>query len=347
EQASEKDEEKILEFLFAQFGLSEPISKSIKLTKGDAIELFCDNAKQGSNKYSTLAYDGDRLVGLCLCSLKDSDTEDTLVPAEVDFENHDCAEDIKKGPYKEHKANEIVTLVHALEDSLKRLIGKHKKVLKIDILSKGLGKALTRRAVEIALTERCDWVVTTATSSASQRIFAKAGLRVIYEIPYEHFRENGNPVFQNLYDGCSAGRAMAVNLFVCNIMQISLNTDDIYQHDGTANAIEFARKVAADYDARDIFEPFAIIDLDVVKKQLDLWKFALPSVKPYYAVKCNPDLNILKTLSANGACFDCASITEMHQILSNNLAASNEIILAHAIKSRQCIQYAIKNGITM
>ncbi|VDN27191.1 unnamed protein product [Cylicostephanus goldi] len=56
-QATEKDEEKILEFLFAQFAVSDPISKSIKLTKGDAIELFCDDARLGTNKYSTLIYD--------------------------------------------------------------------------------------------------------------------------------------------------------------------------------------------------------------------------------------------------------------------------------------------------
>ncbi|VDN26260.1 unnamed protein product [Cylicostephanus goldi] len=124
-------------------------------------------------------------------------------------------------------------------------------------------------------------------------------------------------------------------------------TDNIYRHDGTLSAIEFARKVAEDYDARDICEPFAIIDLDVVKRQLDLWNIALPSVKPFYAVKCNPDLNILRALSANGACFDCASVTEIKQIFLDNLAKGNEIILAHPIKSRQCIEYAIENGVTM
>ncbi|CAJ0591804.1 unnamed protein product [Cylicocyclus nassatus] len=124
-------------------------------------------------------------------------------------------------------------------------------------------------------------------------------------------------------------------------------TENVYQHYGSVNAIEFARKVAEDYDARDICEPFAIIDLDVVKRQLELWNFALPSVKPFYAVKCNPDLNVLKTLSANGTCFDCASITEIKLILSNNLAKGNEVIVAHPIKSWQCIEYAIENGVKL
>ncbi|KAL6741561.1 hypothetical protein Aduo_014801 [Ancylostoma duodenale] len=126
-----------------------------------------------------------------------------------------------------------------------------------------------------------------------------------------------------------------------------MKVEDICQHDGSISVTDFAKKVAADYDARDVYEPFAIIDLDVVKRQLDLWNFALPSVKPYYAVKCNPDLNILKTLSAYGACFDCASVTEMEQVLTNGLASSDGIILAHPIKSRQCIEYAMQNDITM
>ncbi|RCN41292.1 hypothetical protein ANCCAN_12753 [Ancylostoma caninum] len=58
-----------------------------------------------------------------------------------------------------------------------------------------------------------------------------------------------------------------------------MKVDDVYQHDGSVTVVDFAKKVATDYDARDVYEPFAIIDLDKVKQQLDLWNFALPSVK--------------------------------------------------------------------
>ncbi|KAK5966549.1 Ornithine decarboxylase [Trichostrongylus colubriformis] len=120
---------------------------------------------------------------------------------------------------------------------------------------------------------------------------------------------------------------------------------DVCQHDGTLEVEDYARNIAATYDSNGIQEPFSIIDLDVVKRNLDLWNTALPSIKPFYAVKCNPDLNILKTLSAYGACFDCASLPEMEKILSNGLATGEEIILAHPVKSRNCIEYAIRNGI--
>ena len=37
------------------------------------------------------------------------------------------------------------------------------------------------------------------------------------------------------------------------------------------------------------------------------WKSALPTVTPFYAVKCNEDPALLKTLAALGTGFDCAS----------------------------------------
>ncbi|VDN27190.1 unnamed protein product [Cylicostephanus goldi] len=110
----------------------------------------------------------------------EANTDDTLVKAQIDFENHDCAEEIKNGPYKEHKANAIKVLADALEDSLLRIIGKHKKMLKIHILcihkdyvGKGLGKELVRRTVEIAQAEECEWVVTAAMATVTQNLFAK------------------------------------------------------------------------------------------------------------------------------------------------------------------------------
>ncbi len=40
---------------------------------------------------------------------------------------------------------------------------------------------------------------------------------------------------------------------------------------------------------------------------------ALPTVTPFYAVKCNNDPALLKTLAALGAGFDCASKVSYHK----------------------------------
>ncbi len=42
-----------------------------------------------------------------------------------------------------------------------------------------------------------------------------------------------------------------------------------------------------------------------------MWRSHLPHVKPYYAVKCNPDPTLLQWLYRRGAAFDCASAREM------------------------------------
>ena len=48
------------------------------------------------------------------------------------------------------------------------------------------------------------------------------------------------------------------------------------------------------------------------------WREALPSVSPFYAVKCNDDPALLKTLAALGTGFDCASKV-VHSCTSNRM----------------------------
>ena len=56
-----------------------------------------------------------------------------------------------------------------------------------------------------------------------------------------------------------------------------------------------------------IEDPFYIVDLGIVSTQLARWRAAFPRVVPYYAIKCNPDPAIVRTLMSLGCNFDCAS----------------------------------------
>ena len=58
---------------------------------------------------------------------------------------------------------------------------------------------------------------------------------------------------------------------------------------------------------QDVEDPFYVVDLGCVFKLHTEWTRALPSVRPFYAVKCNGDRALLKTLAALGTGFDCAS----------------------------------------
>ena len=43
----------------------------------------------------------------------------------------------------------------------------------------------------------------------------------------------------------------------------------------------------------------------------------LPRVKPFFAIKCNPDPVLIKTLVVAGDCgFDCASLGEISSVLN-------------------------------
>ncbi len=46
----------------------------------------------------------------------------------------------------------------------------------------------------------------------------------------------------------------------------------------------------------------------------NIWTRELSHIRPYYAVKCNPDRTLLKTLASYGAGFDCASGRELMEV---------------------------------
>ena len=85
-----------------------------------------------------------------------------------------------------------------------------------------------------------------------------------------------------------------------------------------------------------------------IDTQWSLWKKELPTVQPFYAVKCNPEPVLLKTLLNRGAHFDCASIREVRDVkqhvpCSNHLSSS--VLYAHPMKSERDIRIIDELGI--
>lgn len=86
--------------------------------------------------------------------------------------------------------------------------------------------------------------------------------------------------------------------------------------------------------------PFYVVNLSKIINQLIKWKKLLHIVKPYYAIKCNPNPVIIKLLSTfKDVGFDCASKNEIASVLSQGVAPEN-IIFANPCKSYSQIQYA-------
>lgn len=102
------------------------------------------------------------------------------------------------------------------------------------------------------------------------------------------------------------------------------------------------------------FPPFFVCDFGEFKRQLNLWRAHLPFIKPYYAVKCNPNPEFVRFVAKSGNVgFDCASLDEINTVLKsyNELGLpveSTNIIYANPIKPISHLKYAssVKVGLT-
>uniref|UniRef100_A0A8C6SZJ6 ornithine decarboxylase n=1 Tax=Neogobius melanostomus TaxID=47308 RepID=A0A8C6SZJ6_9GOBI len=92
--------------------------------------------------------------------------------------------------------------------------------------------------------------------------------------------------------------------------------------------------------------PFYVGNLDSVFEKHQKWQTLLPRVTPFYAVKCNNNLAVLRTLSALGTGFDCASKREIEMVMSIGVTP-DKIIYAHATKPQSHIRYACAQGVDM
>ena len=88
---------------------------------------------------------------------------------------------------------------------------------------------------------------------------------------------------------------------------------------------------------------FYAISRQRVNTSMQLWKRSLPAVKPFYAVKCNPDPNLIRWLAEEGAGFDCASVNEVRIVKSVNRDA--DIVFANPCKSGDEIVEKVEAGI--
>jgi len=111
------------------------------------------------------------------------------------------------------------------------------------------------------------------------------------------------------------------------------------------DAKAYAQKFAALRDIENNDNPFTILNIDKLYEKVLEWQKRLPQIKPYYAVKCNNDPVILKTLASIGIGFDCASRGEIDMVVGTGLATGDNVIYANPCKTRSYIEHAAKCGI--
>jgi ornithine decarboxylase len=91
-------------------------------------------------------------------------------------------------------------------------------------------------------------------------------------------------------------------------------------------------------------QAFYVVDLGELTAAVAKWRELLPNVKPFYAIKCNPNPVILEALASFGLNFDCASEQEIRTIIEITKDPSR-IIFANPCKMSSQIRYARSNDV--
>ncbi len=87
-----------------------------------------------------------------------------------------------------------------------------------------------------------------------------------------------------------------------------------------------------------------VYDLNKFESLFKKWQKLMPDIKPFYAIKCNSNIEVIKKLSKLGTGFDCASKQEMTKVLNINKDPSN-IVFSNPCKYEEDIRFAFKHEV--
>lgn len=90
--------------------------------------------------------------------------------------------------------------------------------------------------------------------------------------------------------------------------------------------------------------PFYVVDMETLTDKVTEWKELFSRIKPFYAVKCNPDRTLLKFLAEADVNFDCASQKEMEMVLEIGVSPKR-ILYANPCKQESHLRFARDMGI--
>src|SRR5258708_10126387 len=92
--------------------------------------------------------------------------------------------------------------------------------------------------------------------------------------------------------------------------------------------------------------PCRVVDFDVVRETYHTFARALPDRRVFYAVKANPEPQVLKLLAELGSAFDCASVAEIDMAFAAG-ASPDRISYGNTIKKERDVAAAYARGIRL
>jgi ornithine decarboxylase len=100
-------------------------------------------------------------------------------------------------------------------------------------------------------------------------------------------------------------------------------------------------KILADLD---VPTPFLAGDLDVVEQTVRRFRAALPSVRPFYAVKCNSTPEVLRTMAGAETGFEIASLGELGMLQAVGVDPA-DVLYSNTVKPASHIAGAAEAGV--
>jgi len=98
--------------------------------------------------------------------------------------------------------------------------------------------------------------------------------------------------------------------------------------------------------SKDKETPFLIIDLEAIRRRYLEMKSALPFSQIYYAIKANPNDEVIRLLHSLGSCFDVATRFELDQLLGLGVEP-DRMSFGNTIKKADDIRYFYEKGIRL
>ncbi len=90
--------------------------------------------------------------------------------------------------------------------------------------------------------------------------------------------------------------------------------------------------------------PFLATDCAEVAARLDAFNAAMPSIRPYFALKCNAAQPVLATLADGGAGFEIASVYELDPLQAVGVHPA-DVLFSNTVKPEQHIRAAAARGV--
>lgn len=92
--------------------------------------------------------------------------------------------------------------------------------------------------------------------------------------------------------------------------------------------------------------PFLIVNLNIIRRKYEELRKHFPFAKVYYAVKANPEAEVLKLLRDLGSCFDVASRYELELLLSLDVDPAR-ISYGNTIKKAADVRFFYEKGVRL